>query len=140
MREAQVDLELCDGCQECLESCRYDAIDMVRVVETKRLKAWVDPERCCGCHLCALECPQDVIAMTWLGHYPEPTGWGCGSRSAGSPGGPIWGPNRAGNRPAPADHGSAGLAPMAHPATRAATAQRKAGSSDSAISRVFSST
>ncbi|MBI5949167.1 MAG: 4Fe-4S dicluster domain-containing protein [Chloroflexi bacterium] len=67
MREAEVDLEVCDGCQDCLEGCVYDAIDLVRIGKSKRLKAKVDPERCCGCHECAQLCPQHGIAMNWLG-------------------------------------------------------------------------
>ena len=66
MREARIDTELCDGCQECMELCRYDAIDLVRVPKSKRLKAQVNPDRCCGCHLCAPNCPQQGIAMDRL--------------------------------------------------------------------------
>ena len=66
MQEAEVDQELCDGCQDCVEVCVYDAIDMVRFGRAKRLKAKVDPDRCCGCHLCPPLCPQHGIAMHWL--------------------------------------------------------------------------
>ena len=67
MREAEIDAELCDGCQDCLEECVYEAITMVRSASEKRLKAVVDPESCCGCHLCAVNCPLHGIEMRWLG-------------------------------------------------------------------------
>jgi heterodisulfide reductase subunit A-like polyferredoxin len=67
MREAEVDSELCDGCQDCIEECVYDAIELVRLSTAKRLKARVDPDRCCGCHACAPICPQHGILMNWLG-------------------------------------------------------------------------
>ena len=63
MREALIDAELCDGCQDCIEECVYDAIEMVRGARGKRLKAVVDPVTCCGCLACAGICPQDGIEM-----------------------------------------------------------------------------
>jgi len=71
MREAQVNAELCDGCQDCIEVCRYDAIRLVRRRPAKRLVAEVDPETCCGCIECEDACPQHGIIMRWLG-YREP--------------------------------------------------------------------
>ena len=68
MREANVDPELCDGCQDCVEECVYSAMEMVRVVGAKRLIARVDPEHCCGCHACEPACPLHGIVMNWLGH------------------------------------------------------------------------
>ena len=67
MHEAAVDPELCDGCQDCLQECVYDAIDMVRPIRGKRLRAKVDPDRCCGCWACAPVCPLHGITMDWLG-------------------------------------------------------------------------
>ncbi len=67
MREALVDLAVCDGCQDCIESCWYDAIDLIRAPKAKRLKAWVDPDRCCGCNYCEPRCPQGGIVMIWVG-------------------------------------------------------------------------
>lgn len=71
MREAEVDPERCDGCQDCIEECAYDAVQMVRVGGSKRLKARVDPDRCCGCHACAVICPLHGIVMNWLGRPPR---------------------------------------------------------------------
>ncbi len=66
MREAEIDPDLCDGCQDCIEQCLYDAIDLVRIPPSKRLKAYVDPDICVGCHACAPSCPLHVIAMNLL--------------------------------------------------------------------------
>lgn len=70
MREAVVDPELCDGCQDCIDECVYDAVEMVHAAGSKRLKARVDPARCCGCHACEGVCALHGIDMRWLG-YPE---------------------------------------------------------------------
>ena len=66
MREAYVNLDLCDGCQECVDECRYEAIFLARTPGSKRLKAQVDLEFCCGCHACAVICPQHGIDMVLL--------------------------------------------------------------------------
>ncbi|MCC6382812.1 MAG: hypothetical protein IT304_09895 [Dehalococcoidia bacterium] len=64
MHEARVDAELCDGCQDCLEVCVYDAIALVRFPPSRRLKAVVDPVRCCGCMACGPPlCPRDGIEL-----------------------------------------------------------------------------
>ncbi|MBA4179444.1 MAG: hypothetical protein C0506_02550 [Anaerolinea sp.] len=82
MREAEVDPELCDGCQDCIEECVYDAVALIRVAGTKRLKARVDPDRCCGCNACAPACPVHGIVMNWLGRPPrEEMHAVCGSRA-----------------------------------------------------------
>ncbi len=61
--EAEVDGEVCDGCQICVDRCNFDAIDMVSAPPSKRLKAQVDPERCWGCGACVTGCPLHAIDM-----------------------------------------------------------------------------
>jgi Pyruvate/2-oxoacid:ferredoxin oxidoreductase delta subunit len=64
MHEACIDAALCDGCQDCIEYCVYDAIALVRMPPSKRLKAVVDLDRCCGCLACGPPvCPQDGIEL-----------------------------------------------------------------------------
>lgn len=64
MLEAWIDSDLCDGCQDCIEYCVYDAIALVRIPPSKRLKAVVDLETCCGCHACGPPvCPQGGIEL-----------------------------------------------------------------------------
>ncbi len=46
--------DLCDGCEECLESCPYDAIEMIDG------KAWIN-ENCTLCMACIEACPLEAI-------------------------------------------------------------------------------
>ncbi|MBI4286421.1 MAG: 4Fe-4S ferredoxin [Chloroflexi bacterium] len=61
--QADVDQALCTGCQDCIERCQFDALEMVRVVGQKRLKARLDPDRCYGCGLCAVGCEARAIKL-----------------------------------------------------------------------------
>lgn len=46
--------DLCDGCEECLDSCPYDAIEMIDG------KAWIN-EACTLCMACIEACPLEAI-------------------------------------------------------------------------------
>ena len=61
--EARVDPELCNGCQDCIDRCQFDAIEMQKVEGSKRLKAVVDPEKCWGCGVCTLVCEPEALNM-----------------------------------------------------------------------------
>lgn len=54
---AVVNQELCDGCQLCIDQCRFEAIDMRKYPAFKRGKAFVDVEKCFGCGACVVKCP-----------------------------------------------------------------------------------
>ncbi len=54
---AQVDDELCSGCETCLERCQMEAIDVVDGL------ANVDLDRCIGCGLCVTTCPDEAIQL-----------------------------------------------------------------------------
>lgn len=72
--QAQVDQELCTGCQTCVERCMFGAIEMVKVPGSKKLKAAVNPEKCFGCGVCVLGCQDDSLSMTAVRpveHIPE---------------------------------------------------------------------
>ena len=63
--EAVVDRDKCTGCQDCVDRCQFDAIEMVRVktATTKKgkkgkLKSIIDPEKCWGCGVCVLACDE----------------------------------------------------------------------------------
>ena len=58
---ARVDAESCIGCQECIDRCFFDAIEMKKVDGSKKLKAVVDEEKCMGCGLCVLGCEQQAL-------------------------------------------------------------------------------
>lgn len=51
---AEVDPELCKGCEECIERCQLDARTMVDSVAT------VDLDRCIGCGNCVVICDSDA--------------------------------------------------------------------------------
>jgi len=61
--EARVDPDLCTGCQDCVDRCQFDAIEMQKVEGSKRLKAAVDPEKCWGCGVCTLVCAPEALRI-----------------------------------------------------------------------------
>lgn len=72
--EARVDPELCTGCQVCVDRCQFDAIDLVKVPGSKKMKAVVDPAKCGGCGVCVLKCEPSAISMALvrpLEHIPD---------------------------------------------------------------------
>ncbi len=64
--EAFIDHDKCDGCQDCVERCQFDAIEMVKPEKdsangrkkSKKLKAQIDPEKCWGCGVCVVACDE----------------------------------------------------------------------------------
>ncbi|MBM4461896.1 MAG: 4Fe-4S dicluster domain-containing protein [Chloroflexi bacterium] len=64
---AEIDPQACDGCQDCVERCFFDAIEMKKHASEKKLKAAVDPEKCFGCGLCAIVCDPGAITMKLAG-------------------------------------------------------------------------
>ncbi|MBI5949168.1 MAG: ferredoxin family protein [Chloroflexi bacterium] len=74
--EAQNDLETCDGCQDCIERCQFDALTMEKVQGQKKLKAIVDPVNCMGCGVCVLACEPQSLKMAIVRppeHIPSPS-------------------------------------------------------------------
>lgn len=55
--------ERCEGCEQCVKDCPYDAITMVPRTkgEGSELVARVDPGLCTGCGVCAASCSQLAI-------------------------------------------------------------------------------
>ena len=62
----------CHGCvgHACYESCRFQAISLVR--ERGRIRAYIDPQKCRECGLCAKNCPYQVIV-----HQTRPCKQAC---------------------------------------------------------------
>ncbi|MGO8990955.1 MAG: 4Fe-4S binding protein [bacterium] len=54
---AQVDENLCTGCETCLERCQIEAIS----VEDDRAR--IDLKRCLGCGLCVTTCPAKALSL-----------------------------------------------------------------------------
>ncbi|HJN49879.1 MAG: 4Fe-4S dicluster domain-containing protein [Pseudomonadales bacterium] len=61
--EAQNDLEACNGCQDCIDRCKFDALSMEKIEGHKKLKATVDAEACVGCAVCVLVCEPKSLLM-----------------------------------------------------------------------------
>lgn len=54
----EVDEDLCVGCEECLEACKFRGMEMVDGI------ARVNQKRCLGCGRCVSSCPNDAISIT----------------------------------------------------------------------------
>jgi MinD superfamily P-loop ATPase len=57
-KKATVNLDKCTGCGNCLEVCRFSAID-----EKEDGKISIDPISCEGCGVCSHICPVEAILM-----------------------------------------------------------------------------
>jgi electron transport complex protein RnfB len=55
---AEVDKDLCSGCETCLERCQMEAIKM-----DEEDLAGIDLDRCIGCGLCVAACPEEAIQL-----------------------------------------------------------------------------
>ena len=54
---AKIDIQLCTGCETCVDVCPMDAISM------RDGKACVDEDECAGCGVCVDECPVGAICV-----------------------------------------------------------------------------
>ncbi|MFQ5987451.1 MAG: indolepyruvate ferredoxin oxidoreductase subunit alpha [Dehalococcoidia bacterium] len=54
-----LDLELCNGCKDCISPCPSESISFV----VKDKKVAINEETCIGCGLCVVECPQDAMTL-----------------------------------------------------------------------------
>ena len=59
--QASIDQDLCNGCQTCMERCIFGAVEMVKVVGSKKMKAQIKEKQCMGCGLCVYTCPKKAI-------------------------------------------------------------------------------
>ena len=53
----QVDRELCMGCEDCLDSCQFDALALQDGF------AVVNETRCVGCGVCVPSCPEGALVL-----------------------------------------------------------------------------
>jgi formate hydrogenlyase subunit 6/NADH:ubiquinone oxidoreductase subunit I len=60
---AQVDQESCSGCQDCVDICPFEAIEMTQSPGSKKLKAAVNRDKCYGCGVCAVSCLTSSIKL-----------------------------------------------------------------------------
>jgi Pyruvate/2-oxoacid:ferredoxin oxidoreductase delta subunit len=59
--QASIDQDLCSGCQTCVERCIFNAIEMVPVSGSRKMKAHVIARKCMGCGLCVYKCEKKAI-------------------------------------------------------------------------------
>lgn len=52
----QVDEDLCQGCEDCVESCQFEAIEV-------KFVSRVDKNRCVGCGACVTVCPENALTL-----------------------------------------------------------------------------
>lgn len=96
--QAVVNEELCKGCQDCVERCPFEAIEMRKTASSKKLKASVVAEKCKGCGVCIVGCKQNALRYEIVRppEYLKPRPFPPPSQ-AGRPGGPprvipgMWG-------------------------------------------------
>jgi Pyruvate/2-oxoacid:ferredoxin oxidoreductase delta subunit len=61
--QAEVETDLCTGCQVCTKRCQFGAIEIIPAQERKKVKAVVAMEKCFGCGLCVSECKSHAIKL-----------------------------------------------------------------------------
>jgi Pyruvate/2-oxoacid:ferredoxin oxidoreductase delta subunit len=61
--QAAVDQETCFGCQDCVERCIFNAIDMVKISGSKKFKASIIAENCKGCGICVVGCKEKALKL-----------------------------------------------------------------------------
>lgn len=62
--QASVNLDDCTGCQDCVDRCQFDAIEMVKPEGSKKYKAAIDPEKCWGCGVCVVGCEPGALSLS----------------------------------------------------------------------------
>jgi ferredoxin len=82
---AVVNEDSCKGCQDCVERCPFEAIEMRKTANSKKLKASVDPEKCKGCGVCIVGCKQNALTYRIV----RPPEYIRPRVSPGQPGAPV---------------------------------------------------
>jgi Pyruvate/2-oxoacid:ferredoxin oxidoreductase delta subunit len=67
---AQVDLDSCNGCKNCMRLCQFGAIRYSSVNK----KVFIDPRQCYGCGVCRGSCKKDAITMLARENVPVAAG------------------------------------------------------------------
>jgi heterodisulfide reductase subunit A-like polyferredoxin len=53
---AQVDTDLCNACETCVDLCQFEALSVEEVAEVARLS-------CVGCGVCVPACPSEALTL-----------------------------------------------------------------------------
>jgi NAD-dependent dihydropyrimidine dehydrogenase PreA subunit len=90
---AVADEDKCKGCQDCVERCKFEAIEMRPSTHSRKLKAYVIAEKCKGCGLCIITCKENALTYEivrppeYLKPKPIPSGQSGGPVHVI----PVWG-------------------------------------------------
>lgn len=71
---AVVDNDLCSGCQQCVERCFFNAVEMRLYPNSKKKKAYILKDNCMGCGSCIVGCERKAITFELVRppeHIPE---------------------------------------------------------------------
>jgi heterodisulfide reductase subunit A-like polyferredoxin len=69
--ESIIDPEKCTGCQKCLETCQFEALEMKKFPGMKKWKAKVISDKCMGCGICVVRCPKKNAVVLKVVRPPE---------------------------------------------------------------------
>ena len=61
--QAQVDEDLCTGCEICLDRCPFEAIEMKAKDGQEELVSTILVDKCLGCGVCRVTCPEEAISL-----------------------------------------------------------------------------
>jgi len=68
-----IDLDRCNGCGICVNSC---AVDVIRLDEKGEKAIIKYPEDCMLCGFCELDCPEKAIYISPVKYGPLVLSWG----------------------------------------------------------------
>jgi ferredoxin len=57
------DADHCTGCEDCVERCPFDAIEMVEAESGQGDAPSISSEKCFGCGVCVVGCPSETLQM-----------------------------------------------------------------------------
>jgi NAD-dependent dihydropyrimidine dehydrogenase PreA subunit len=68
-----IDLDRCNGCGICVNSC---AVDVIRLDEKSKKAIAKYPEECMLCGYCEIDCPEKAIYLSPVKYGPPVLSWG----------------------------------------------------------------
>ena len=65
-----VDIDKCEACGDCVDTCPYESFVLV-VTDGKEHAEYVENEECIGCESCVAVCPTQSISMKDINDTPH---------------------------------------------------------------------
>ncbi len=69
----RIDVDLCNGCGICANTCW---LDVIRMDEGSNKAVIKYPNECSACRFCQMDCPQKAISISAIREEPALTMWG----------------------------------------------------------------